>query len=48
MRVTLCTTAVGIIGARAFTHSIIVALATCLVLGLIAGALLRLYAGTRR
>ncbi len=48
MRVTLSASAIGIIAARAFTHSILVTLVACLIVGLIIGALLRMYTGPRR
>jgi hypothetical protein len=43
MRGSVCAAAVAIIVARAITHSVIVTLAACLAVGLLAGALLRLY-----
>jgi hypothetical protein len=46
MRGSVCAVAIAIIVARAITHSVIVTLAACLVAGVLAGGLLRLY--TRR
>ena len=47
IRATVCAGATGLIVSRAFTHSIVVELATCLVVGIVLGALLRAYAKTR-
>jgi hypothetical protein len=43
MRGSVCAAAIAIIVTRAITHSVIVTLAACLVAGVLAGALLRLY-----
>jgi hypothetical protein len=42
-RITLCATALGIIAARAVTHSVFALFATCLVVGVLVGGLLRIY-----